>query len=267
MQAGGRSLRLTKVRIPSYRCFRRSIVQRQYLKPQRRQAFGVRLVAHRFAMSAATSAASHSASRIPQTGSSAATTGNAAAQQGNGSSSSWSSASPSRAGQGKATASNTTTATPTVDSLTADLDRSRIDSIDAEVSDPRTLKDKLLQVDVDGEERPTLATFLQGRVFAEGGESVIVVGGDEMQLSQEEYDGIMAAIPEACKEIAVESSILLCQQENRLAYVMLRQIPAAAQDFVEVRVACVGNVDAGKSTTLGVLTRGGLDDGRGKARV
>lgn len=220
-------------------------------------------------MSAATSAASHSASRIPQSGSSAAGTGNAAAQQGNGSSSSSSSSSSaSRPGQGKAAASNTaTTATPTVDSLTADLDRSRIDSIDAEVSDPRTLKDKLLQVDVDGEERPTLATFLQGRVFAQGGESVIVVGGEEMQLSQEEYDGIMAAIPEACKEIAVESSILLSQQEKRLAYVMLRQVPAAAQDFVEVRVACVGNVDAGKSTTLGVLTRGGLDDGRGKARV
>ncbi len=33
---------------------------------------------------------------------------------------------------------------------------------------------------------------------------------------------------------------------------------------MEVRVAVVGNVDAGKSTTLGVLTRGALDDGRGK---
>ncbi|CAE6474734.1 unnamed protein product, partial [Rhizoctonia solani] len=36
---------------------------------------------------------------------------------------------------------------------------------------------------------------------------------------------------------------------------------------LEVRCAVVGNVDSGKSTTLGVLTRGGLDDGRGKARV
>ena len=36
---------------------------------------------------------------------------------------------------------------------------------------------------------------------------------------------------------------------------------------LEVRVAVVGNVDSGKSTTLGVLTRGALDDGRGKARV
>lgn len=32
-------------------------------------------------------------------------------------------------------------------------------------------------------------------------------------------------------------------------------------------MAVVGNVDAGKSTLLGVMTKGRLDDGRGKARV
>lgn len=40
-----------------------------------------------------------------------------------------------------------------------------------------------------------------------------------------------------------------------------------AEDFMEVRVAVVGNVDAGKSTLLGVLTHGLLDDGRGEART
>jgi GTPase len=33
-----------------------------------------------------------------------------------------------------------------------------------------------------------------------------------------------------------------------------------------VRIAVVGNVDAGKSTLLGVLTHNILDDGRGNAR-
>lgn len=37
-------------------------------------------------------------------------------------------------------------------------------------------------------------------------------------------------------------------------------------DFLEIRVAVVGNVDAGKSTLLGVLTHGELDNGRGQAR-
>jgi len=35
---------------------------------------------------------------------------------------------------------------------------------------------------------------------------------------------------------------------------------------IDFRVAVVGNVDAGKSTLLGVLTHGVLDNGRGFAR-
>lgn len=36
---------------------------------------------------------------------------------------------------------------------------------------------------------------------------------------------------------------------------------------LEVRVAIIGNVDSGKSTLTGVLTRATLDDGRGSARA
>lgn len=43
--------------------------------------------------------------------------------------------------------------------------------------------------------------------------------------------------------------------------------PPKSEDFIEVRVAVVGNVDAGKSTLLGVLTHSTLDDGRGLART
>mmetsp|Transcript_20132 Transcript_20132/g.46910 ORF Transcript_20132/g.46910 Transcript_20132/m.46910 type:complete len:553 (+) Transcript_20132:90-1748(+) len=35
----------------------------------------------------------------------------------------------------------------------------------------------------------------------------------------------------------------------------------------DVKIATIGNVDSGKSTLVGVLTKGGLDDGRGKARA
>lgn len=48
---------------------------------------------------------------------------------------------------------------------------------------------------------------------------------------------------------------------------LLRLAPPSLAHLPELRIAVLGNVDAGKSTTLGVLTRGGLDDGRGKARV
>jgi GTPase len=85
--------------------------------------------------------------------------------------------------------------------------------------------------------------------------------------------------------------LILCQAavlfeavgEHPRASVLLRLPPADVSSTTEVRCAIVGNVDSGKSTTLGVLTRGkskriyfrtryesylgGLDDGRGLARV
>eukprot|EP00937_MAST-01D_sp_MAST-1D-sp2_P006610 g6610.t1 len=41
----------------------------------------------------------------------------------------------------------------------------------------------------------------------------------------------------------------------------------AVTEEKELRVALIGNVDAGKSTLVGVLSRGALDDGRGSARA
>ncbi|KAK0553150.1 hypothetical protein OC846_002638 [Tilletia horrida] len=50
-------------------------------------------------------------------------------------------------------------------------------------------------------------------------------------------------------------------------YIQVRKNPDSVANLIESRVAVIGNVDAGKSTLLGVLTKGGLDDGRGRARV
>jgi GTPase len=47
----------------------------------------------------------------------------------------------------------------------------------------------------------------------------------------------------------------------------ISQIPLSKEKkFFDVRVAVVGNVDSGKSTLVGVLTGGQLDNGRGQAR-
>ena len=37
--------------------------------------------------------------------------------------------------------------------------------------------------------------------------------------------------------------------------------------FIDLKLAVLGNVDAGKSTLLGVLTHGELDNGHGRARL
>jgi hypothetical protein len=63
------------------------------------------------------------------------------------------------------------------------------------------------------------------------------------------------------------TTLLRLQEPSPSLTTLLRLPPPSLEHLPELRIAVVGNVDAGKSTTLGVLTRGGLDDGRGRARV
>lgn len=53
--------------------------------------------------------------------------------------------------------------------------------------------------------------------------------------------------------------------EAQAASVICR-LKAGIRPPLEVRTAMIGNVDSGKSTMVGVLTRSVLDDGRGFAR-
>lgn len=48
----------------------------------------------------------------------------------------------------------------------------------------------------------------------------------------------------------------------------MKSIPSELQvrEENDVRIAIIGNVDSGKSTLVGVLTKGIMDDGRGSAR-
>jgi len=96
-----------------------------------------------------------------------------------------------------------------------------------------------------------------------------------------EDDGSLAGLPPAdmetslitlsrmAAELGAEVSILQkteVHNGNVVCEVLVRRIPAA-RDFMELRIAVTGGTDAGKSTLLGVLTRGDLDNGRGKARL
>ncbi|PWN37153.1 P-loop containing nucleoside triphosphate hydrolase protein [Meira miltonrushii] len=92
-----------------------------------------------------------------------------------------------------------------------------------------------------------------------------------MSLTSKELSTIIRHVKLAASQVDCQATTLfehLDEKEREpFAFIMVRRIPSSAQELLELRVAVVGNVDAGKSSTLGVLTRGGLDDGRGKARV
>ncbi|BGP48599.1 hypothetical protein JCM10450v2_004475 [Rhodotorula kratochvilovae] len=66
---------------------------------------------------------------------------------------------------------------------------------------------------------------------------------------------------------AVNDEETAARWRGKALRLLVRRRPEGAEELIESRVAVVGNVDAGKSSLLGVLTRGRLDDGRGRARV
>ncbi|KAK4687741.1 hypothetical protein P7C73_g2373, partial [Tremellales sp. Uapishka_1] len=84
-------------------------------------------------------------------------------------------------------------------------------------------------------------------------------------LTTGELDSALRRLKEVCQTLKAEINELY--RNDDYGCWLVRLTPGGVEEIMEVRVAVVGNVDAGKSTTLGVLTRGGLDDGRGKARV
>ncbi|KAI8992990.1 P-loop containing nucleoside triphosphate hydrolase protein [Trametes punicea] len=84
----------------------------------------------------------------------------------------------------------------------------------------------------------------------------------------EELDIIVEEAGAAVEELGGKTSTLFeSRVDHPRAALLLRLPPPDVSLTPEVRCAVVGNVDSGKSTTLGVLTRGALDDGRGRARV
>lgn len=124
-----------------------------------------------------------------------------------------------------------------------------------------------------------LVKYIADRVAYEGGEFVLRIGAprpgdDAASISLFTEDELSIAIANVVKAASLSDAdaTLLHQQtaedsRSKSAHVLIRRIPAGAEELVELRIAVIGNVDAGKSTMLGVLTKGGLDDGRGKARV
>lgn len=102
------------------------------------------------------------------------------------------------------------------------------------------------------------------------GETIIEIGageGVESGLNEEDYKASVATLQSIAATL--EADCVLLRERNTecgIAGQYLIRIRADQEDFVEIRVAVVGNVDAGKSTLLGVLTHGDLDNGRGLAR-
>ncbi|KAK4443421.1 GTP-binding protein 1 [Podospora aff. communis PSN243] len=156
-----------------------------------------------------------------------------------------------------------------------------LDSLDLSDPAPRVrLRDLLLSDDAESLQH--LVEALDDRLAEGNGETVFEIGfennGDCMKLTKEEFEVAFKRLNEAAKKLHVDCQLLLTKnvggeldgaptkEKDCSGKVMIRRA-RTVEEVIETRIAVVGNVDAGKSSMLGVLVKGDLDDGRGKARV
>ncbi|KAE8350970.1 P-loop containing nucleoside triphosphate hydrolase protein [Aspergillus coremiiformis] len=153
---------------------------------------------------------------------------------------------------------------------------------------PKTvrLKDLLLNTgDQQEDSLQLLGSIIQDRIDEGHGETIFEVGtedgGESMGFDLAQWDTALQRVREAAATLPAHCRILLTYnvggpEESKVrndrikgsrGKLLIRQPAETVEEMAEIRIAVVGNVDAGKSTMLGVLVKGNLDDGRGKARV
>lgn len=118
-----------------------------------------------------------------------------------------------------------------------------------------------------------LVTQLKWRLREGNGEAIYEIGVEDSGILTGLTKRDMTASLQTLKQMALKlgaTTTLLRERhldnKRSVAEILVRKVPDD-QNNIEIRVAVLGNADAGKSTLLGVLTQGNLDNGRGRARL
>ncbi|KAJ0004734.1 hypothetical protein NQD34_010948 [Periophthalmus magnuspinnatus] len=122
-----------------------------------------------------------------------------------------------------------------------------------------------------------LATQMKWRLQEGKGEAVYQIGVEDngmlVGLSEEDMRASLKTLHLMAQKVGADITVLRQSEVDEdsdcprsIAEVLIRKVPDD-QQFLDLRVAVLGNVDSGKSTLLGVLTQGELDNGRGRARL
>jgi len=114
-------------------------------------------------------------------------------------------------------------------------------------------------------------TQMKYRITEGSGEAFYYIGvmddGTLLGLSEDEYIESVKNLYKIAKDI--ECSVTKLSESNvnnvYIGEFLIRE--SDKNNYVDLKIGVAGNVDAGKSTTIGTLTKNILDDGRGKARL
>lgn len=138
-------------------------------------------------------------------------------------------------------------------------------------TDYSSIRGKNVLVSPSEDQYELLLKRLKERIHDGGSETIFDIGigedGSEDGLKEDEYEASVATLQSLAATLEADCVLLRqSKADHGLTGQYLVRMRLDQQDFLEIRVAVVGNVDAGKSTLLGVLTHGELDNGRGLAR-
>jgi GTPase len=114
-------------------------------------------------------------------------------------------------------------------------------------------------------------TQMKYRIYEGSGEAFYLIGvsddGTILGLNKKEYDESLMNLDKISKSI--DCYIIKVSEYNKndnyVGEFLIRENDKV--DTINIKIGVAGNVDSGKSTTVGTLTKGILDDGRGKARL
>lgn len=144
------------------------------------------------------------------------------------------------------------------------------DKLDKEV-DYGNIEYKRELINLDEEKLNRRATQMKYRVYEGSGEAFYLIGvsddGTILGLNETEYCESITNLEIISKKI--DCYIIKVSEYNKnnnyVGEFLIRENDKV--DTINIKIGVAGNVDSGKSTTVGTLTKGILDDGRGKARL
>jgi len=118
-----------------------------------------------------------------------------------------------------------------------------------------------------------LVTQMKWRLQEGAGEAIYEIGvqdcGTFIGLKKNELHASMTTLKKMADRLGATLTTLRetdLADGRRAVEVLVRKVPDD-QQFLDLRIAVLGNVECGKSTLIGVLAHGELDNGRGRARL
>ena len=144
------------------------------------------------------------------------------------------------------------------------------DKLDQEL-DYGNIEYKRELINLDDETLSRRTTQMKYRIYEGSGEAFYLIGvsddGTVLGLNEDEYKESILNLEKISKSI--DCYIIKISEYNKnnnyVGEFLIRENDKL--DTINIKIGVAGNVDSGKSTTVGTLTKGILDDGRGKARL